>query len=120
MEDVDMFRETDMLTNTPLGNEVRRELAKILARFNGLDIAAVRTSTISKTAAYINDLEMRIAAQSPEPAAYALKTKNRPIDAHFQLRNLKRMRAEDNQIGGWEAVDAAVRARQVALAGAAR
>ena len=43
------------MTDTPeLGNEVRAEVARILARFDGADLAGVKMSTLRKIDALLN------------------------------------------------------------------
>jgi hypothetical protein len=39
---------------TDLGNDVRAEIAKILRRFEGCDLAGVKVSTLKRIDAYLN------------------------------------------------------------------
>lgn len=40
--------------STDLGNDVRAEVAKILRRFEGCDLAGVKVSTLKRIDAYLN------------------------------------------------------------------
>jgi len=42
------------MTTTDLGNDVRAEIAKILRRFEGCDLAGVKVSTLKRIDAYLN------------------------------------------------------------------
>lgn len=50
--------------STDLGNDVRAEVAKILRRFEGCDLAGVRVETLKRIDAYLN----------PEPDTFRIPT----------------------------------------------
>jgi hypothetical protein len=98
--------------------EILAAFDKIADRYMGADWAPAKPEVAKAAAAMMRKqakpsglcrtCEANVNADVFEP-----KTTNAPLDAHLQVRNQKKMRAED-QGQGWEAVDAAVRARQEA------
>ena len=70
---------------TTLAEEIREDFAKIIARFQGMDIAAVKLSTIEKAAKHIAALEKAAA----EPKLCACCDLFEPLDlvAHQQVES---------------------------------
>ena len=81
---------TPAITETDLGREVRQNVARILKRFEGCDIAAVKVVDLQKIDRLIN----------PAPEGFEIDTRrDRPVHAELSLKRLERMRAEDAAAG---------------------
>ena len=75
---------------TELGREVRAEVARILKRFEGADLAGVKMSTIRKLDAYLN----------PEPDTYTISPRcDAPTYEAMSNARIDRMREVDAAMG---------------------
>lgn len=79
-----------------LAEEVRAEFARIRRRFEGCDLASIRTDSVRKIEAYVDDLEARVAAQAPDPAPFE-------VTDRYDADHIKRSFAKQVQFDAEEA-----------------
>jgi hypothetical protein len=94
----DILSILDKAGQTELGNSVRAEVAKILARFSGLDIAAVKVSTLKNVASVLDAEDMRAKACTCGAHVPQFEPAEKPDEgrmAPLHFARINRLRADD-------------------------